>query len=621
MKKKFFSLSVVAIVLITSSCSNDIDEGQAPAVNSSGQVITFEPWASKQTKAAMQADDMTDFAVLATDTAAADVLINGAVVTGSNATKWIYSPTAFWPETATVNFFAFAPTDAVNVAGGAAALVGQSDDPTAGTPEITYELPTLLSDQKDLLVSRHSGAYSQDGTTGVRLNFRHALSRVLFQAKSESATEFEVLSIRLMNLKGKATLDLNDVPKDTQAFPYPKNNAEIDTTGYQIFWEPDGITNINTLEATLTTPDVPGDGDWHYVVGDADALYVIPQINTKSSMDSATVVDASFTPLNEFYIEISFQEKVAAGQPPQAPKTYAVPIPAIVGDAYASSIAFEMERQYTFQFELFGRKTIEFKGVTVSPYNEVTQVEPLRTQWAGSNIYWDGTKLTFDDDSVKTNEQFQGVLFKWGSLVGMSPAGKNGSSWTGLTYFPTNPGVDDTWTTNASTYNDYTKIPYIDDVSVGSYIREDKNAHLTDITINYPDTVKALKGDICVYLTNIGAAPKGKRWRMPTSAEFGDDTKYTSTGSFWPITGDANGQTSIPIGYSKTDSNSPYFPASGYRFSVQGALNSPGTLGSYWSSSPGSDANGLHLFFDNTTVYPADNDSRMRGYSVRCVVQ
>ena len=622
MKHKFFSLSVVAIALITSSCSNDIDEGQAPGAYSGGQAITFEPWAIKQTKAAAtQAGDMKDFAVLATDTAAADVLIDGALVSRTGST-WTYSPKAFWPETATVNFFAFSPTDAVNVAGGAAALVGQNDK-NANEPTIEYTLPALLSDQKDLLVARHSGAYTQDGTTGVRLNFRHALSRVLFQAKSESATPFEVLSIKLMNVKSKATLYLNNVPKDAVVFPYPKNNDEINTTGYQTFWEPDNpaTPTVVDLEAKLTLDSVPGDGAWHYIVGDADALYVIPQENAASSMDSATVVDASFTPLNEFYIEIAYQEIVEAGQPVQPPKTYAVPVPAIVGDAYASSIAFEMERQYTFQFELTGRKTIDFKGVTVSNYSNVTQVEPLSLKWAGSNIYWDGTKLTFDDDSIKTNEARQGVLFKWGSLVGISPEGADASGWTGRTYYPTNPGIDATWTTNTS-YSDFTKIPYASAPLTSNEWNRD-NAYLTEIT-NIPDTVAALKGDICVYLTNIGAAPKGKRWRMPTSAEFGDSAKYTlnpATGGFGSIIGAANGQSTISSGYRKVDLNHPYLPASGARNYVAGALFNVGTSGYYWSSSSSSATNGYSIYFTRTTMNPVSNTNRQYGYSVRCVAE
>jgi uncharacterized protein (TIGR02145 family) len=598
-----------------------------PAANSNGQAIKFKTWTNKQTKAApTQADDMTEFAVLATDpTSATPVLIDGAQVTGNNSGGWTYNPIAFWPENAAVNSFAFSPTGAEGITNGDAALVGQSDDPVAGTPAIEYTLPTDLAKQEDLLVARHSGTYAQDGQNGVLLNFRHALSRVKFQAKSESGMKFVVLSIKLKNVKSKATLDLNKVPKDATAFAYPTDNATIASPGYQTFWVPDNPTTpaVVDLTAKLTNDTVPGGGAWADIVGNDDALYVIPQTNTASSLDSATVVDASFGTLDEFYIEIKYKD---IGQIDTDAKTYAVPVPAIVGDAYASSIAFEMERQYTFQFELFGRKPIEYKGVKVSDYKDVTQEEPLHLTWAGSNIYWDGTKLTFDDDSIKTNEEYQGVLFKWGSLVGMSPARTNGGSngWAGLTYYPTNPGVDDTWTTDAALYNDYADIPYASSDAAGPYARD--HAYLTEIT-NHPDTVAASKGDICVYLTNIGAAPAGKRWRMPTSEEFKELADYDRVPvdpavNFAAVSNQtADGNTKITNGWKRKDLNRPYFPASGYRDGSTGALANVGTSGYYWSSSPASDVNGFDLYFNGATVNPAGNGSRTRGFAVRCVVQ
>jgi hypothetical protein len=444
------------------------------------------------------------------------------------------------------------------------------------------------------------------------LNFRHALSRILFQAKSESATEFEVLSIRLMNLKGKATLDLNNVPKDATAFPYPKNNAEIASPGYQIFWEDDGSTVIDTLEANLTTQDVPGDGGWHYVVGDADALYVIPQINAASLMDSATLVTVTNPDPapGEFYIEISYQEKVAAGQPVQPPKTYAVPIPAIVGDAYASSIAFEMERQYTFQFELTGRKTIDFKGVTVSPYNEVTQVEPLRTQWAGSNIYYNATlgHLTFDDDSVKTNEKFQGVFFKFGSLTGISPVSNYN---TGTTVIYSKGGA-------AANGPAWGLIPYVDTDPVGTTYDLDAK-YLTETA---HDTINGV-GDICKYLTQMGWAPAGKRWRMPTAAEF-DEGSYTrepetpGTGFGSVTAASTAGKDVISSGYRYKGA---FFPASGYRLNSNGTLAVVGTNGYYWSSSPLSPTSSYRLYFTGAGINPATNLSRLYGFPVRCVAE
>jgi hypothetical protein len=616
MKKRIFSLSVFAAVLIMSSCSKDFDESQTTAVSSSGKAIKFEVWTNKQTRAATQAAGVTDFSLLATDTTAAtaadQVLIDGVAVGGSNAAGWTYTPIAYWPEAVTVNFFAFSPGLAPGITGSKAALVGQNDK-TAGQPTIEYTLQTNLSDQKDLLVSRRSSAYGtgSDGTIGVPLTFRHALSRVKFQAKSESTMPFKVTNIKLKNIKGKATLDLNNVPKDAVAFPYPKDSAEINTVGYQTHWVPDGSTVVDLEIATFTTPDVPGDGNWHDIVGDDDALYVIPQENTASSMDSATVVDASFGTLNEFYIEITY-ETVPGGSKMPKSITYAVPVPAIVGNAYKSSIAFEMERQYTFRFELTGDKPIKLAPVKVNAYNDATPDElPLSLQFAGSNIYYDtiAKHLTFDDHDVTAREHYQGVYFKWGSLTGISPVGnysvnttviypKGGEAslatvnWGGLPIVSSDPGA-----------------PYKRDVKY--------------LTTTAHDTINGV-GDICKYLTEKGWAPKGKRWRMPTSAEFGKSTEYTrepATGGFAYLGAAVStaGTDSIGSGWRY---NGAFFPASGTRGNSTGTLTNLSSNGTYWSSSPASDANGFTLVSGSSAVDPMYySTSRTNGFAIRCVVE
>ncbi|GHT68771.1 hypothetical protein AGMMS50239_34510 [Bacteroidia bacterium] len=597
---------MIAIALITGSCSNDLDEVPAPAAGSSGHAITFESWTNKPLRAATKADDVTDFAVLATDTttgAIDTVLINGVRVTGSNATSWTYTPLAFWPETAAVNFFAFSPTAAVGITNGATALAGQYDT-IPGEPSIEYELPTVLTNQADLLVARHSGTYAAEGASGVTLNFRHALSRVLFQAKSESSMGFIVSSIKLKNVKSKATLDLNNVPKDATAFPYPTDNATIDTVGYQTFWEPDSPTapTVVDLEANLTTTAVAGGGAWTYIVGDADALYVIPQENEASDLKNATLVTGA-DPSSLFYIEITYKEDGLGA----VDRTYAVPVPAIVGDAYKSSIAFEMERQYTFQFELFGKKPIEFKGVTVSDYDEVTQEELLRLHWAGSNIYYDAAlkHLTFADSDDKSKEQYQGVYFKWGSLTGISPLGAyvQGSTVT----YPMGG--------EASAAPAWTAI---------SYVTSDPGAHPRDakyLTETAYDTISGV-GDICKYLTERGWAPKGKRWRMPTSAEFGDAGDYGNVGATtWPAVSavNADGTTALANGKQLRKLNTPFFPTSGFRNYTGGAVGYTGSNGYYWSSSPYSSTNGFSLLFVVPAAYPAYSHDRADGFPVRCV--
>ncbi|GHV31845.1 hypothetical protein FACS1894177_07130 [Bacteroidia bacterium] len=603
---------MLAIALITGSCSNDLDEVPAPAAGSSGQAITFKPWANKPLRAAAtKADDVTDFAVLATDTttgAIDPVLIDGKVVIGSNASGWTYSPLAFWPETAAVNFFAFSPTAAVGVTKGATALAGQTDA-NPKEPSIEYELPTTLTDQVDLLVSRHSGTYAAEGASGVTLNFRHALSRVLFQVKSESSMDFIVSSIKLKNLKSKATLDLDTVPKDAVAFDYPTDNATIASPGYQTFWEFDAASPIIELDANLTDTLVAGGGAWTNVVADADALYVIPQENSEIATLSRTteITTISGFSTTQFYIEITYRENGLGA----TDRTYAVPVPAIVGDAYASSIAFEMERQYTFQFELFGKKPIEFKGVTVSPYDTVEQEEPLRLHWAGSNIYYDSAlgHLTFADYNDKSKEQYQGVYFQWGSLIGITPVGVYTTGNT-VTY---QKGVEAAATDAPA----WTAIPHVT-ADPGTYPHDEK--YLTETAHNPPADI----GDICKYLTELGYAPAGKRWRMPTAAEFGEAGDYGNVGATtWPAVTSVNadGTYLFANGKQLRKLNTPFFPASGYRYYSSGALTNVGQNGVAWSSSPSIPTIGFALYFNRTVATPANPNTRANGFPVRCVAE
>lgn len=59
-------------------------------------------------------------------------------------------------------------------------------------------------------------------------------------------------------------------------------------------------------------------------------------------------------------------------------------------------------------------------------------------------------------------------------------------------------------------------------------------------------------------------------------------------------------------------------PKCGYRTYSVGSLYDQGTYGYYWSSSP-STTNGCYLCFDSASVYPAYNNDRSYGFSVRCL--
>ena len=241
--------------------------------------------------------------------------------------------------------------------------------------------------------------------------------------------------------------------------------------------------------------------------------------------------------------------------------------------------------------------------------------------WAGSNIYWDGSKLTFDTETTTANNQKQGVCFQWGSLVGIS---LNSSYKTYTPIFNSANPTTSTWSSGATSWGNF----YITD-SGSPYGQT--SAYLNDAAQNEDVDYIAKKGDICKYLSKTGAV--SGNWRMPTAKEFNPEiyggggwygsgnTIWTPFGSFGIESGNVQGTTQFSSGGIYTvNGSSSRFPASGYRYvGENGALYNVGQNGLYWSSSASNATEGFSLLFSNGSVIPAYSGSRQDGFVVRCV--
>lgn len=251
--------------------------------------------------------------------------------------------------------------------------------------------------------------------------------------------------------------------------------------------------------------------------------------------------------------------------------------------------------------------------------------------WAGSNIYWDGTKLTFDTETTNANNKKQGVCFKWGSLVGMS------LSNTYVTYTPTyNSAIPakSTWAVGSTTYTSIN--PITDNVTDGSQT----NTYLNDAAQNTNTNYAAYKGDICKYLSKTGAVTGS--WRMPTAKEFNAtnladnvaDTSWSTATTPWAYFGSFDDQMSsvnaqgtflLSSGATYTvNGSSSKFSAMGWREywdpTIGTGAYGVGQAGHYWSSSAYTGSTmGYFLNFGISFVRPARIDSREYGFAVRCV--
>ncbi|MDR1883943.1 MAG: FimB/Mfa2 family fimbrial subunit [Prevotella sp.] len=278
--------------------------------------------------------------------------------------------------------------------------------------------------------------------------------------------------------------------------------------------------------------------------------------------------------------------------------------------------------------------------LTETLYTPPTDITPsTHNGWAGSNIYWNSAKgcLTFDDTPTSNpaadasgsgSETYQGVHFKWGSLIGVDPSDVG---WgTGATVYIPDPSTQ-TWTVaKAGTGNSYNTWANILTVSGGT-VGTDR-AHLTidKASGGGYDPVNKL-GDICRYLTETGHAPgkeRGTRWRMPVANEFGAAADYgTTLGSWNSSTANANDYGTWTVtgnpGCRKNNSPianyRPFFPASGQR-NVNGVRRLIGAESTYWSSSPSTGVNAyLLIYYANGNKNPLHTGDRLHAMSVRCV--
>ncbi|MDR0891161.1 MAG: hypothetical protein LBN24_00895, partial [Mediterranea sp.] len=141
--------------------------------------------------------------------------------------------------------------------------------------------------------------------------------------------------------------------------------------------------------------------------------------------------------------------------------------------------------------------------LTKKPYQWVDEGLPSGT-WARSNIYWDGSKLTFEQ-SKTDKEGYQGVFFKFGSLTGVSPKGEKGDIYhptLTVLYTPKSTSGTCTGYVSGTDINAWATISYCTEAFTGQLSYD----------ANYGSVNNNGLGDICAYIT------RGK-WRLPTTQE------------------------------------------------------------------------------------------------------
>lgn len=177
--------------ILAAGCSRD----NGPDIPVTGQAISFtasvpaNAQAGVPTRAVATTGTLTDFTVYSFIQGTGQEYMSDVKVSKNRDGLWQYSPTQYWPRNDKLNFYSFAPSrDRIHC------------DPVS-TDGTGPDIPNFVNDGSvDLLYGVNMGL--DDSTPQVKINFRHALSRVHFRVvpKEGAGLTLDIGKVTLENV-------------------------------------------------------------------------------------------------------------------------------------------------------------------------------------------------------------------------------------------------------------------------------------------------------------------------------------------------------------------------------------------------------------------------------------
>ena len=242
MTKKTSLLVAIASVMLATSCSESQDV--MGGVNLSNQTIQINPSVGHPSSRAVETNvsNLGSFRVSAFQASQANHM--DKVLYSNKGGAWTTDAGKFfWPVEGDLHFYAYAPE-----------VPGAADAP--GTYEITSSSQKLVNfspcasaaEQKDFVYAYAKGNLTDNGTNGVDVDFKHALTEVSIAAKNDnSAYTVEVTGVRIGNVKSKGTFTF---PAVGGATPASWDLAGSGVANYETTW-----TTANKLGKTVSSLD------------------------------------------------------------------------------------------------------------------------------------------------------------------------------------------------------------------------------------------------------------------------------------------------------------------------------------------------------------------------------
>ena len=253
-KNNYFLLALAGLTL--ASCSSD----EVTDVNP-GNAIEFQTVVGKSTRAEFTTDGnnsttaLSEFKVWAFVTDADQAFMNGATVTKKDGV-WGYGATQYWPKN-NVTFYAVAPTTFAKTATISIAAGAQ-----------TIKSYTIADNAKEDLIYAKTDPISGKANPSVKLQFKHALSKIQFTASLQNEATIDV-TIKSIQVAGVANVG---------TFSFGSGWGTISTTETKPVYTAYTNTGANLRDNSITTLH--------------DELFLMPQTLTSWNTENASTQGA-----------------------------------------------------------------------------------------------------------------------------------------------------------------------------------------------------------------------------------------------------------------------------------------------------------------------------------------
>ena len=241
MKKKGLFVMAAACLLAATSCSQDELAGSSPlSGNEIGLTAIIGGGDVKDARAVeTKITNLGKFTVNAFQTGDANYMNNVEYTTSDNGSSWTTAAGKFfWPVEGDLHLYGYAP-----------AAPG-----TSGTFKIDKDAQTLtdfvpFATAEDFVYAKSTGNNATNGTTGVELNFQHALTEISVAAKnSNTAYTVKVTGVKLGNVKTKGTFTFPSIENSAASWTLSSTTADVGS--YETTW-----SNASVLTSSVSTLD------------------------------------------------------------------------------------------------------------------------------------------------------------------------------------------------------------------------------------------------------------------------------------------------------------------------------------------------------------------------------